>query len=172
MNGTRRKGVYVSSFYAISRFAVDCYENYTSPFPSMMGYLNTMAGKVTDIEMPHRPCMEGKSNYTLGKLLKLWLTGFTNFSVIPLRAIAFLGMFFAIFGFVSSAVIIISKIINPEMAAGYASTMSVILFIGGLILTGLGLIGEYIGRIYMTVSNLQQYRVRNVVNATGKEKDK
>ncbi len=164
LNGTRRKGVNVSSFYALSRFAVDAYKEYNSPFPSMMGYINTLAGRVTSIEMPHRARMEGKSNYTLGKLLKLWLTGFTNFSVAPLRFIALLGVIIAFSGFCFGVGIVISKIINPAMAAGYASTMAVLLLLGGLILLALGFIGEYIGRIYMTVSNLQQYRVRDVIN--------
>lgn len=164
MNGTRVKGVHVSSFYAISRFAVDSYENYTSPFPSVMGYLNTLVGKVTEIEMPHRARLEGHSNYTLKKLLKLWLTGFTNFSIVPLHMIAFLGIAIAIIGFVSGVGVVIAKLFNPAMAAGYASTMSVLLFLGGLILLALGFIGEYIGRIYMTLSNLKQYSIRTVIN--------
>ncbi len=169
MNGTRVKGVHVSSFYAISRFAVDSYENYTSPFPSMMGYLNTLVGKVTEIEMKHRARLEGHSNYTLKKLLKLWLTGFTNFSIVPLHMIAFLGIAIAIIGFISGLAVVIAKLFNPTMAAGYASTMSVLLFLGGLILLALGFIGEYIGRIYMTLSNLQQYRIRTVINNPDKE---
>ncbi len=164
MNGTRVKGVHVSSFYAISRFAVDAYADYHSPFPSMMGYLNKLVGKVTEIEMPHRARLEGTSNYTLKKLLKLWLNGFTNFSVVPLHAVAFVGAFVAIIGVLFGIGIVISKIVNPAMAAGYASTMSVLLLLGGMILFALGFIGEYIGRIYMTVSNLQQYRVRETVN--------
>ncbi len=164
MNGTRVKGVHVSSFYAISRFAVDAYDGYTSPFPSMMGYLNTMVGKTTDIEMPHRARMAGYSNYSLDRLLKMWLNGFTNFSTKPLRGIALLGIFIALLGFLSSLGIIIAKLVNPAMAAGYASTMATLLFIGGLILLALGFIGEYIGRIYMTLSNLKQYRVREVLN--------
>lgn len=164
LNGTRIKGVHVSSFYAISRFAVDAYEGYTSPFPSMMGYLNTVVGKVTDIEMPHRPRMEGTSNYTFKKLLKMWLTGFTNFSVAPLRFIALLGAIIAFLGFGFGIGIVIAKIITPAMAAGYASIMAIMLLLGGLVLLALGFIGEYIGRIYMTVSNLQQYRVREVIN--------
>lgn len=164
LNGTRVKGVHVSSFYAISRFAVDSYENYTSPFPSMMGYLNTMIGKTTDIEMTHRARMAGHSNYSLKKLLKLWLNGFTNFSVMPLRMIAMLGIAIAVLGFGLGVGIVVAKLLNPAMAAGYASTMAVLLFLGGLILLALGFIGEYIGRIYMTVSNLQQYRVREVIN--------
>ncbi len=164
MNGTRVKGVHVSSFYAISRFAVEAYDGYTSPFPSMMGYLNTMVGKVTDIEMPHRARMAGHSNYSLDKLLKLWLNGFTNFSTKPLRCIALLGVLIALIGFLGGIGIVIAKLVNPAMAAGYASTMATLLFIGGLILLALGFIGEYIGRIYMTLSNLRQYRVREVVN--------
>ncbi len=169
LNGTRRKGVNVSSFYAISRFAVDSYKDYKSPFPSVMGYLNTLAGKTTDIEMQHRARLEGHSNYTLKKLLKLWITGFTNFSVTPLRFIALLGVIFALCGFLFGIGIITAKIIHPAMAAGYASMMAVMLFMGGLILLALGFIGEYIGRIYMTVSNLKQYGVREVINAEKKD---
>lgn len=168
MNGTRVKGVHVSSFYAISRFAVDSYDGYNSPFPSMMGYLNTLVGKVTEIEMPHRSRMEGTSNYTLKKLLKLWITGFTNFSIVPIHLIAMLGIVIAVFGFVLGLIIVLSKLINPSMAAGYASTMSVMLFLGGLVLLALGFIGEYIGRIYMTVSNLQQYKIRETINDPNK----
>ncbi len=164
MNGTRAKGVHVSSFYAISRFAVDAYEGYTSPFPSMMGYLNTLVGKTTDIEMPHRARIAGESNYSLDKLLKMWFNGFTNFSTKPLHAIATLGIVIALIGFLGGIGIVIAKLIVPAMAAGYASTMATLLFIGGLILLALGFIGEYIGRIYMILSNLQQYRVREVLN--------
>lgn len=168
MNGTRVKGVHVSSFYAISRFAVDAYEGYNSPFPSMMGYLNTLIGKVTDIEMPHRPRMEGTSNYTLKKLLKLWITGFTNFSVGPIHLIALLGIAIAALGVLTGFVLVICKLVNPEIMAGYVGTTSVLMIIGGLILFALGFIGEYIGRIYMTVSNLQQYKVRETINDPNK----
>lgn len=164
-NGTRAKGVHVSSFYAISRFAVESYLDYTSPFPSSMSFLNTVIGKATDIEMPHRARMEGTSNYSLKKLLSLWLTGFTNFSVKPLRLIAVSGLFFAVFGVLLGFYMIIRKIIDPSIAAGYTSTMAVLLLLGGLILGALGLVGEYIGRIYMTVSHLQQYKIREVFNA-------
>lgn len=170
-NGTRKKGVHVSSFYAISRFAADTYKDYHSPFPSVMGYLNTMVDKVTDIEMEHRPRMEGSSNYSFKKLIKLWINGFTNFSVMPLRLIAMIGCTVAVLGFILGGVIIIRKLINPNIAAGYASIISVILLLGGMILAALGLIGEYIGRIYMTVSNLHPFRVRNVVSAKKEDED-
>lgn len=162
-NGTRVKGVHVSSFYAISRFAIDCYDKYDSPFPSMMGYLNTMIGKVTDIEMEHRARMEGKSNYSLKKLFALWFTGFTNFSVKPLRLISSMGIIFALIGLAVGVSVIIHKIISPSVLAGYTSTMAVLLLMGGLILMALGFMGEYIGRTYMVLSNLQPYCIREVV---------
>ncbi len=165
LNGSKPKGVHISSFYAISRFAVDSYKVYKSPFPSMDGFLNSIAGRSTEVELPHRERLEGKSNYTLKKMLKLWLTGFTNFSILPLRVITAIGFFVALVGFITGIVVIIQKLCIPMMSAGYASTISVILFLGGLILFALGFIGEYVGRIYMTVSNLQQYRVREVINA-------
>ncbi len=171
-NGTKIKGIHSSSFYAISRFAVDAYADYHSPFPSTMGYLNKVIGKVTEIEMPHRERLEGTSNYTLKKLLKLWLTGFTNFSVAPLRVISFIGAFVAIIGVLFGVGIVIRKLIEPSMMAGYASTMSVLLLLGGMILFALGFIGEYIGRIYMTISNLQQYRVRETVRKESAENSK
>ncbi len=163
MNGTRVKGVHVSSFYAISRFAIDSYENYTSPFPSMMGYLNTLIGKVTEIEMTHRARMEGHSNYTFKKLLKLWINGFTNFSITPLRMITAAGGIIACCGVIGGMITIITKLVNSYMTLGDASIISVLMILGGLILISLGFIGEYIGRIYMTVSNLQQYRIREIV---------
>ena len=164
INGSKPKGIHISSFYAISRFAVDSYKEYKSPFPSMGGFLNSIAGKSTEIELPHRPRLQGSSNYTLKKLLKLWFTGFTNFSIVPLRIITVLGIIVSVIGVVSGIAVVIHKLIVPTLSAGYTSTIAVLLFLGGLILFVLGFIGEYIGRIYMTVSNLQQYRIREIIN--------
>lgn len=172
INGSKPKGVHISSFYALSKFAVDSYKEYKSPFPSMGGYLNSIAGKSTEIELPHRDRLSGNSNYTLRKLLKLWFTGFTNFSILPLRFIAVLGFIISIIGFIYGIIIITEKFVLPNVSAGYTSIIAVILFLGGLILFGLGFLGEYIGRIYMTVSNLQQYRIREVINKKDNSHDK
>lgn len=160
-NGTRVKGVHVSSFYAISRFAVDCYEGYKSPFPSLMGYLNGFVGKVTDIEMEHRKRIAGQSSYSLKKLIALWFTGFTNFSVKPIRMISVIGAFFAGIGVLTAVLSVIVKLICSS-SMGVALIMALMLFLGGFILIALGFIGEYIGRTYMVLSNLQPYRVREV----------
>ena len=164
INGSKPKGIHISSFYAISRFAIDSYKEYKSPFPSMDGFLNSIAGKITEIKLPHRPRLQGSSNYTLKKLVKLWLTGFTIFSIVPLRIITVLGIIVSVIGVVSGIAVVIHKLIVPTLSSGYTSTIAVLLFLGGLILFVLGFIGEYIGRIYMTVSNLQQYRIKEIIN--------
>ena len=164
LNGVKPKGVHISSFYALSRFAVDTYKDYKSPFPSMGAYLKSLAGKSTEIEMEHCDRIAGKSNYSFKKLFKLWLTGFTNFSIIPLRVITGIGFAIAILGFIFGIFVVIRKLLVANISAGYSSTIALMLLIGGLILFSLGFIGEYIGRIYMTVSNLQQYRIREVIN--------
>ncbi|MCR5636754.1 MAG: glycosyltransferase family 2 protein [Clostridiales bacterium] len=164
LNGTKPKGIHISSFYALSKFAVKAYQDYKSPFPSMGGYLNSIIDKSAEIELPHRDRISGTSNYTMFKLIKLFLTGFTNFSIVPLRIVTLIGILISFFGFIVGTYIIIRKLLVPSISAGYTSTLATMLFLGGLILFALGFIGEYIGRIYMTVSNLQQYKVREVLN--------
>lgn len=165
INGAKAKGVHMSSFYAISSFAVKQYEKYNSPFPAMGAYLNSLAGKTTEIEMEHKKRIDGESNYTLKRLLSLWLNGFTSFSIVPLKMISSLGIIIAVLGFLFGMFVIIKKLVMPNVSVGYTSTMAVLLLLGGLILFSLGFIGEYIGRIYMTVSDLQQFAIREIINA-------
>lgn len=164
INGTKPKGIYLSSFCALSKSAVAALKKYKSPFPSIGGYLGHVVDKVANVEVEHRKRMEGKSNYTLRKLFKLWLNVFTNFSIVPLRVASVTGSIFAVGGFIFGIIIILRKLLNHSVAAGYTSTIALQLFIGGLIMIFLGLIGEYIGRIYMTVSNMPQYEIREVTS--------
>ena len=164
LNGTQPKGVTISSYYAISRMAVDALKNYKSPFPSMGGYLSHVALRYANVDMEHRERLAGQSNYTFRKMLALWLTGFTNFSTVPLRLASVIGTFCALFGFILAVVMVIRKLLNSNIAAGFTTSIAVEVFMGGVIIMLLGLCGEYIGRIYMTVSNMPQYEVRQTVN--------
>lgn len=163
-NGSKPKGVSISSYLALNRVAVDALKKYRSPFPSIGGYLSHVVRRVTNVDMDHRDRLAGQSNYTLRKMLALWLTGFTNFSTVPLRLAAFVGVGCSAIGFITGLWVIIRKLINPAIAAGYTSSIALQLFIGGMIMMILGLCGEYIGRIYMTVSNMPQYEVRELLN--------
>lgn len=165
-NGTKPKDIVISSYHAMSRTAVDALKKYKSPFPSMAGYLFHVVRRYANVDMEHQERLAGHSNYTLGKMLKLWLTGFTNFSTMPLRLSAFVGGGCAAIGFITGAIVVIRKLINPAIAAGYTSSIALQLFIGGMIMMILGLCGEYIGRIYMTVSNMPQYEIRESLNDT------
>lgn len=165
LNGSKPRGIALSSYCAMSCVAVDALKKYHSPFPSMGGYLSHVALRYVNVDMAHRQRLAGQSNYTLRKMLGLWLTGFTNFSTVPLRCASILGVICALIGFLTGLVVVIRKLINPAIAAGYTSSIAMQLFIGGVIMMILGLCGEYIGRIYMTVSNMPQYCIREIVNS-------
>ena len=121
------------------------------------------------MEVNHREREVGTSGYTLKKLLGLWFNGFTSFSVQPLRIATIMGGRFAVLGFIYALYTIIKKFVNPAVPLGFSSIMSAILVIGGMVMIMLGLIGEYIGRIYITLNNSPQYVIREVVKELREE---
>lgn len=155
LSGAKQRGVYLSGFFAISRLAIDHLQDYRSPFPSFTSYIMQCSDKVTNVVMPHRPRATGKSGYSFGKLFAQWLTGVTNFSVIPLRVVSALGGLITTAGLIYTLVTALRKLLF-----GYAPLVAVMLILGGLILLAIGLLGEYIGRIYMTVSDMPNYVIR------------
>ena len=163
-NGAKPKDVAISSYHAMSRMAVDALKKYKSPFPSITGYMFHVVRRYANVDIEHRPRIEGRSNYTLRRMFRLWLTGFTNFSTVPLRIAAVFGIVCALIGFITVLVIVIRKLAGYAFAAGYPTSIAVQLIIGGIIMMILGLSGEYIGRIYMTVSNMPQYEIRETLN--------
>ena len=170
-NHAKPKGLYISSFFALSKTAAQSLLNYKSPFPSIGGYLCQIIKNAANVDMEHRRRIAGESHYTLRRMLRLWLDSFTNFSLVPLRFIAIMGSFIAVAGFVFGLITIIRKLIHPNIPAGYTSSIALILFIGGLIIINLGVIGEYIGRIYMTISNMPQFCIREVINKKRSNED-
>lgn len=153
-----------SSFFVVRRFVIKELQNYTSPFPYLFGYFMRITKNIANVEIEHRERLSGKSGYNFKKLIKLWFDGFTGFSVVPLRIISLIGSLCAVVGFISGVIVVIQKIMNPAIVAGYTSLIAVILFCSGLILLMLGLTAEYIGRIFLTVNNLPQYVVRDSIN--------
>lgn len=158
------KGIYISSYFALSKFAAEALKNYQSPFPSIGGYLLQVTRKIVDVEISHRERIAGTSNYSLRKLFRLWIQGMTNFSIVPLRLSSIIGMLSAVLGFIYGIVLIIQKLINPNVFLGYTSLMAVILVIGGLLMIMVGILGEYVGRIYILLSNMPQYNIREVIS--------
>ena len=162
--GTRPKGIRISSFVAYSRFVVERLKEYKSPSPSFGGFVNTITTKYTNVDIQQRKRLSGKSGYSVRKLINLAITSYTNFTVVPLRIIDIIGFVSAFIGMIYSIVIVVRKLVFRNIALGYTSNMAALLILGGLILIALGLVGEYVGRIYMLLSNKPQYTVRETIN--------
>ncbi len=150
-----------SSYYAVRRFVIDQIITCQNPYPYIAGLVLQAAGSLGMVELEKHERRYGHSGYNIKKLLRLWLNGFTAFSVKPLRIATILGIIAAISGFFYGCVIIAKKLISPEeIMPGYSSVISVILLLGGILMIILGLIGEYIGRIYININGLPQYVIR------------
>lgn len=159
------KNLCVSSFWVTRRFVIEEILRYNNSYPYIGGLLFRTTKNLADVEIDQRERQYGTSGYDLKKLLKLWVNGFTAFSEKPLRIATFLGMVCAALGFGYGLFVVIRKFVHPQMPMGYSSVMAVILFIGGMIMLLLGMIGEYIGRIYISINNAPQYVIREMAGA-------
>lgn len=157
------KDLYISSYFVARRFIIDEIVRYTNPYPYVIGLVLRATKSVTCVNVNHRERENGKSGYSFGKLLALWVNGFTAFSVKPLRIATYMGMFSAIMGFVYAIIALVRKFVNPMAPMGWTSTIIILLVLGGMILFVLGLIGEYIGRMYISMNNAPQYVIKNVI---------
>ena len=166
------KNVYMSSFWAGKRFVIEEMLKYDGAYPYIGGLLLRITQNMVSVPVKHRQRAAGSSGYTFIKLVNLWMNGFTAFSVKPLRFATLCGCFSAAAGFVFGIVMIIRKLLNPDILLGYASTITFILFIGGMIMLMLGIMGEYIGRIYICMNKAPQYVVKEVIdNREGKKEN-
>lgn len=156
--------LYVSSYFAVKRFVVDDMVRYENSYPYVIGLVLRATKNITNVSVNHREREEGASGYTLKKLLGLWFNGFTAFSVKPLRLATALGAASALLGFLYGIYTVIKRLVNPDVPMGFSSTMAAIVFFGGMIMLMLGLIGEYIGRIYISLNNSPQYVIREKIN--------
>lgn len=158
------KELYISSYFAAKRFVVEEMIRYQNPYPYVIGLVLRSTKKIINMEVTHREREVGTSGYTIGKLLNLWFNGFTAFSVKPLRLATVMGIASACVGFLYGIYTIIKKFVNPDVVIGFSALMAAIVFFGGLILLMLGIIGEYIGRIYISLNNSPQFVIRESID--------
>ena len=137
---------------------------YENSFPYVIGLVLRATKHITNVVVNHRDREEGTSGYTLKKLLGLWFNGFTAFSVKPLRIATVMGAVCAFGGFLYGFYTILKKFFLPNVPVGFSAVMSAIVFFGGMVMLMLGLIGEYIGRIYISLNSAPQYVIRETVN--------
>lgn len=154
------KTLRTTSFFIMRKFIVDEIVRYPHPFAYISGLVFRATKNLGNVEVQHRRRIEGESGYTIAGLIGLWINGFTAFSVKPLRAATFIGVICALVGFVAGLYVVYQKFLNPEIPVGYTSMLATLLFVGGMIMLLLGLIGEYVGRIYISINQSPQYVVR------------
>lgn len=167
----RPRDLQFTNFMIMKRFVADKITEYKNPYPYLTGLLLRTTQHIANVEMEQRERFEGGTTFTFKKMVALWMNGFTAFSIKPLRMADILGAVSAVIGFIYAVFIIIRKLVNPDVAMGYSSLMAVMLIIGGIIMVLLGLIGEYIGRIYMCINDSPQYVIREKLNFEKKEND-
>ena len=158
------KGVVTNSYFACKKFIIDEVVKYNNPYTFLSGLVFRTTNKAKNVDIEHKSRISGSSGYSFMKLFSLWMNGFTAFSIKPLRISSYLGFICAFIGFIFGIYQIVMKLVLPYRQLGYSSIMCVILFIGGVIMIMLGLIGEYIGRIYICINNSPQYVIKEKIN--------
>src|SRR5438445_1930391 len=158
------KGFYLSSFRCMSAFVVREITRYEGPFPYVDGLILQVTQDIDRLLVRHLPRAVGRSNYTMRRLLRLWLSMFVNFSVMPLRLSTLTGFALSFVGAVGSLVAIVEALFFAP-PAGWASLMAAVLLLSGVQLVILGIVGEYLGRLYLTANRKPQSVVKTVVRA-------
>lgn len=154
------KDLYLSSFKVLNRFITTEIIKYELPYPYIDGLILRTTDKIATISVDHHERRAGRSGYTLRKLIRLWLNMFTNFSILPLRVSFIMGALTAGLGLVFAILTLIEKFSNPNMPVGYASVIVAVLIFAGIQLVSVGVIGEYVGRIFLSQNRKPQYTIR------------
>jgi len=157
------RGLYLSSFRCVSRFIARQVITYAGPYPYVDGLLLQVTQRIDSLVVRHEPRRAGASGYTLRRLLRLWLSAWLNFSLLPLRIATLAGLVIAAGGLVAFGIVLWLYFHNAGPAYGFGWLMSALLVFSGTQLVMLGLIGEYLGRMFLTVNQRPQAIVRDVV---------
>lgn len=155
--------VTMTSFRIVRRELLEAVLSYSLNFTFVDGLLAWNTRRIGEVQVSHRPRAQGRSGYRFGKLLSLALNLFTNFSLLPLQLASLCGVCAAIGGFAVGFYYFIQYLTSSITVPGYASTIVSILVLGGLQLLGLGIMGEYVGRLHLNVNRKPQYGIRQIL---------
>jgi glycosyltransferase involved in cell wall biosynthesis len=158
------RGLYLSSFKILSRFVVNELVKYDGPYPYIDGLVLRLTHNYSRVLVAHDPRREGRSGYTVRKLISLYMNMFTNFSILPLRLASCAGLASSVLGLVLAVYFVVERLYDPTAPAGWASMIVSLFIIGGIQLFSLGMIGEYLGRLYLKDNGRPQFVVREAVN--------
>ena len=158
-------GFYLSSFRCVSAWVAREVSAHTSPLPYVDGLILQVTQRISSIEVRHEPRQAGASGYTLRRLLRLWLSAWVNFSVLPLRLATGLGLVMAFAGLLGFGWVLWLRFTDQGPTFGWGSLMVALLVFSGTQLVMLGLIGEYIGRMVIAINQRPQSVVREVLTS-------
>ena len=155
--------LYLSPFRAMKAAIRDDILRYSGPYVYVDGLVLSVTRNIASVDVDHHDRYAGDSGYSLRKSLSLWLKMATNFSIVPLRLTSLLGLFFSGIGFLFAVLLVIQKFTLNLMPIGWSSLIVTILIIGGVQLLALGMIGEYLGRVLLTINSKPQYVIADTV---------
>ncbi len=153
----------LSVYFLAKKFVVDEMVRYTNAYPHMEGLLIRTTRNIGNVTVDQKERASGSSGYNLRKLLSTWVNGLTTFSIKPLRLAMVLGVLFAAIGFITIIVLVVMKLTRSDIAIGWTSMIATNLLTGGMIMLMLGVIGEYIGRIYLSLNQNPQYVIKEMI---------
>ena len=162
------RNISFTSFWITRRYITDEIIKYGAPYSFMEGLFLRTAGRIANVEVEHFERQEGMSGYNLVKLVKLW-SNFTGFTVRPLRIAGVVGVCVALIAFLWAIILAVKQLVNGTVLAGYTSLMCMLLLSFGITMASIGLLGEYIGRVFMVVNKTPQFVIKEVY--TGKTED-
>lgn len=162
----RPREIYVSNYLVMRGHIRDELIRYSGPYVYIQGLLFRATANMSNVEVEHFAREEGQSGYTLKSLIRLWST-VLNFSLMPLRAASVVGALMGACGIIGAIIVFVMGLTIPDMQMGWPSLMVAILTCSGIIILFLGLIGEYLGRLFMTVNNSPQYVLKAVIDNRG-----
>lgn len=156
------KDAIFSSYYVVRRYVIEEIVKSRNPHPYIGGMFVSVTKRLASVPIEHKTRRAGVSGYGLKKSVALWVNGVTAFSVAPLRFASIFGCGFACIGFVVGFIQVVRKLIYPEIAAGYTSLIACLFIIGGILMLQIGMVGEYIGRLYLLNNRIPQYVIRGI----------
>ena len=151
------KELYLASYWAAKRFVIEEMIRCESPFPFVDGLALQTTTRIINVPVDHLPRAEGESGYSVFSLLRLWTNAFTSFSVKPLRIATMVGFITAFAGLVVGLILVIMKLRGMDFNEGWTSLVALMLFLFGVLMAMLGLVGEYVGRIFISINRRPQY---------------
>ncbi|MFD2937284.1 glycosyltransferase family 2 protein [Spirosoma flavum] len=158
------KDLYLSSFKLVRREVVDEIIRYRGPYPYIDGLIFRVTRNVGSVEVTHNARIDGHSNYTVRKLIALFLNVFIGYSLWPIRVFTILGAALLVLGLLSGFVFLIGWLSNAVFIRGWGIVAWVIITALGVQLLFLGVLGEYLGKLFMAHSGLPPYAIKKGSN--------